>query len=167
MCWRNFCNFSLGTKKCEKKVKNSPFFQMSAILKFNFQKREQLSFSEVNYLNCTKKTQFCMWQLHFPQNKGTARTSHGPIPHPLRNMWEFMLLSDTTLNLLNNSSKQLNPMVGWIPVVKVYTSKVNDKVSAQTSIDNIANSTLLHWSRSPCLEGILSRKRVSYLIQAS
>ena len=30
-------------------------FQMSAILKFDFQKREQLRFSEVNYLNYKKK----------------------------------------------------------------------------------------------------------------
>ena len=30
---------------------------MSAILKFDFQKRKQLRFSEVNYLNYTKKTQ--------------------------------------------------------------------------------------------------------------
>ena len=43
---------------------------MSAILKFYFQKRKQLRFSEVNYLNYTKKTQFGMWQLRFPQNKG-------------------------------------------------------------------------------------------------
>ena len=43
---------------------------MSAILTFDFQKREQLRFSEVNYPNYTKKTQFRMWQLHFPQNKG-------------------------------------------------------------------------------------------------
>ena len=41
-------------------------FQMSAILKFDFQKREQLRFSEVNYLNYPKKTKVCMWQLHFP-----------------------------------------------------------------------------------------------------
>ena len=34
---------------------------MSAILKFDFQKRKQLRFSEVKYLNYTKKTQFCMW----------------------------------------------------------------------------------------------------------
>ena len=39
---------------------------MSAILKFDFQKRKQLRFSEVNYLNYTKKTQFRMWQLYFP-----------------------------------------------------------------------------------------------------
>ena len=46
MCWRNFCNFSLVTKKCEKLVKNGAFFflfQKSSISKFEFQK-------ENNYL---------------------------------------------------------------------------------------------------------------------
>ena len=43
---------------------------MSAILKFDFQKSKQLRFSEVNYLNYTKKTQFCIGQLHFPKTKG-------------------------------------------------------------------------------------------------
>ena len=40
--------------------------QMSAILKFDFKKENNLRFSEVIYLNDTKKTQFCMWQLQFP-----------------------------------------------------------------------------------------------------
>ena len=57
---------------------------MSAILKFDFQKREQLRFSEVNYLNYTKKTQFCMWQTTFSRKQGETKTSHGPIPHPLK-----------------------------------------------------------------------------------
>ena len=57
---------------------------MSAILKLDFQKREQLRFSEVNYLNYTKKTQFCMWQLYFFLKQGETRTSPGPIPHPLK-----------------------------------------------------------------------------------
>ena len=43
---------------------------MSAILKFDFQNREQLRFSEVNYLNYTKKTQFCMCNYIFPKTKG-------------------------------------------------------------------------------------------------
>ena len=55
---------------------------MSAILKFDFQKRKQLRFSEVNFLNYTKKIQFYMWQLNSPPPPET-RTSHGPIPHPL------------------------------------------------------------------------------------
>ena len=42
LCWRNFYVFSLVTNKCEKLVKTSPFFQMSAILKFDFQKKKQL-----------------------------------------------------------------------------------------------------------------------------
>ena len=70
MCWRNFCVFSLVTKKRWKVNQNSPFFfQMSTVLKVDFQKRKQLHFSEENYLNKKlhkKKTQFCMWQLHFP-----------------------------------------------------------------------------------------------------
>ena len=59
---------------------------MSAILKFDFQKREQLRFSEVNYLNYTKKTQFCMWHVAttLSLKQGETRTSHGPIPHPLK-----------------------------------------------------------------------------------
>ena len=46
-------------------------FEMNVFLKFDFQKkkRKQLRFSEVNYLNYTKKTRLCMKQLHFPQNK--------------------------------------------------------------------------------------------------
>ena len=36
---------------------NSPFFQMSAILKFDFQKSKQLRFSEVNYLNYASLTE--------------------------------------------------------------------------------------------------------------
>ena len=39
---------------------------MSAILKFDFQKRKQLCFTEVNYLKYTKKTQFARDNLHFP-----------------------------------------------------------------------------------------------------
>ena len=43
---------------------------MSAILKFDFQKREQLRFSEVNYLNYTKKTQFACGNYIFPKTRG-------------------------------------------------------------------------------------------------
>ena len=55
---------------------------MSAILKFDFQKGERLHFSEVNYLNYTKKTQFCMWQLHFHQNKGKQEQAMDPFHTP-------------------------------------------------------------------------------------
>ena len=56
---------------------------MSAIMKFDFQKREQLCFSEVNYLNYTKKDPILHVATTFSLKQGETRTSHGPIPHPL------------------------------------------------------------------------------------
>ena len=56
---------------------------MSAILKFDFQKRDQLRFSEVNYLNYTKKDPILHVATTFSLKQGETRTSHGPIPHPL------------------------------------------------------------------------------------
>ena len=53
---------------------------MSAILKFNFQKREQLRFSEVNYLNYTKKDPILHVATAFSLKQGETRTSHEPIP---------------------------------------------------------------------------------------
>ena len=53
---------------------------MSAILKFDFQNREQLRFSEVNYLNHTKKTQILQVATTFSLKQRETRTSHGPIP---------------------------------------------------------------------------------------
>ena len=50
---------------------------MSTILKFDFQKkkRKQLRFSEVNYLNYTKKTQFCSGvATTFSLKRGETRT---------------------------------------------------------------------------------------------
>ena len=49
-----------------------------------------------------------------------------------------MLTRDKTLNPLNNSSKQAVESHGGIPWVKVYTSKVDDNVSAQRPIDSIS-----------------------------
>ena len=62
---------------------------MSAILKFDFQKREQLCFSEVNYLNYTKKDPILHVATIFSLKQGVTRTSHGPIPDPL----SFILLA--------------------------------------------------------------------------
>ena len=56
---------------------------MSAILKFDFQKRKQLRFSEVNYLIFTKKT--------FSLKQGETRTNSVPIPHPLREAYRVLL----------------------------------------------------------------------------
>ena len=55
---------------------------MSAILKFDFQKREQLRFSEVNYLNYTKKTQFACGNNFFPKTRGKQEQAMDPIHTP-------------------------------------------------------------------------------------
>ena len=57
---------------------------MSAILKFDFQKKKKkLRFSEVNYLNYTKKDPILHVVTTFSLKQGETRTSHGPIPHPI------------------------------------------------------------------------------------
>ena len=56
---------------------------MSVISKFDFQKRKQLRFSEVHYLNYTKKDSILHVATTFSLKQGETRTSHGPIPHPL------------------------------------------------------------------------------------
>ena len=78
---------------------------MSAILKFDFQKREQLGSSEVNYLNYTKKTPI----LHVATislYQGETRTSHGPIPHLLTVRCEMTSL--TPQNVFEFSKRVTN-----------------------------------------------------------
>ena len=55
---------------------------MSAILKFDFQKIKQLRFSEVNYLNYTKRPNFAYGNYIFPKTRGN-KNKPWPIPHPL------------------------------------------------------------------------------------
>ena len=67
---------------------------MSAIFKFDFQKRKQLiRFSEVKYLNYThtqKKKKKKKKKMHatttFSPKQGETRTSSRPIPHPLNKL---------------------------------------------------------------------------------
>ena len=42
------------------------FFKWAPFWNLISKKENNYVFSEVDYLNYTKKTQFCMWQLHFP-----------------------------------------------------------------------------------------------------
>ena len=64
---------------------------MSAILKLDFQKKKtktktkkQLRFSEVNYINYTKKDPILHVTTTFSLKQGETRTSSKPIPHPLK-----------------------------------------------------------------------------------
>ena len=56
---------------------------MSAILKFDFQERKQLRFSEVTYLNYTKKDPILYVTTTFSLKQGETRTNIVPIPHSL------------------------------------------------------------------------------------
>ena len=53
---------------------------MSAILKFDFQKTKQQRFSEVNYLNYTKKDPILHVTTKFSLKQGETRTNSVPIP---------------------------------------------------------------------------------------
>ena len=53
---------------------------MSAILKFDFQKRKQLRYSEVNYLNLTKTDPILHVKTTFSLKQGETKTGSGPIP---------------------------------------------------------------------------------------
>ena len=55
---------------------------MNAILKFDFQKIKQLRFSEVNYLDYTKRPNFACDNYIFPKTRET-RTNSVPIPQRL------------------------------------------------------------------------------------
>ena len=52
-------------------------------MKFDLQKREQLRFVEVNYLNYTKKDPILQVTTTYSLKQGETRTSRGPIPQPL------------------------------------------------------------------------------------
>ena len=78
MCWRNFSLFSLVTKKCRKWVKES-LFSNGCHFRMYIPKWKLHHFSEENYLNYMKKTQFCMWQLHFSWNKGRQEQAVDPL----------------------------------------------------------------------------------------
>ena len=59
---------------------------MSAILKFDFQKREQLPFFWSKLSKLHKKDQILYVATTFSLKQGETRTSHGPIPHPVNGL---------------------------------------------------------------------------------
>ena len=68
MCRRIFLCLPLRLKHLETRTTTTFFFfQMGTILKFDFQTRIQLHFSEENYLGYAKRHNFAEWQLHFPK----------------------------------------------------------------------------------------------------
>ena len=65
---------------------------MSAILKFDFQKREQLRFlwSKLSKLHKKKKKTILDVATTFSLKQGETRTSHGPSSTPLKRVLPFL-----------------------------------------------------------------------------
>ena len=78
------------------------FFQMNAILKFDFQKKKQLRFPEVNYLNYTKKDPILHVTTTFSLKQEETRTNSVPFPHPLNmiQICENRFWSKSRLNII-------------------------------------------------------------------
>ena len=57
---------------------------MSAILKFDFQKKKTTTFFWSKLSKLHKKDPILHVATTFSVKQGETRTSHGPIPHPLR-----------------------------------------------------------------------------------
>ena len=65
MCWRNFCNFTWWLKNVKSRSKIAPFFKWGHF-EIWFPKKGVITFFWSKLSKLHKKTQFCMWQLHFP-----------------------------------------------------------------------------------------------------
>ena len=66
---------------------------MSAILKFDFQKREQLRLFVCKLSNLHKKDPILRVATTYFLKQGETRTSHGPIQHTLKNYLMLMYIS--------------------------------------------------------------------------
>ena len=78
---------------------------MSAILEFDFQKREQLRFSEENYLNYSKRPNFACGNYIFPKTRGNKNkpwTHSTPLKSVRVKGWDMYLFIE--LEFLLNST---------------------------------------------------------------
>ena len=64
---------------------------MSAILKFDFQKKKTITFFWSKLSKLHKKDPTLHVATTFSLKQGETRTSHGPIPHPLRTNWIILI----------------------------------------------------------------------------
>ena len=83
MCWRNFCNFPLVTKNVKSRSKIA-LFSNERHFEIWFPKKRTITFfwSKLSILH--KKDTILHMATTFSLKQGKTRTSHGPIPHPLK-----------------------------------------------------------------------------------
>ena len=65
---------------------------MSAILKFDFQKKRTITFFWSKLSKLHKKDPILHVATTFSLKQGETRSSHGPIPHPLISVFLFSIL---------------------------------------------------------------------------
>ena len=82
ICCRNFCNFSLVTKKCEKYVKIDPFSN-ERHFEIWFPKKKTIAFFWSKLYKLHKKDPTLHVTTTFSLKQGEKRTNSVPIPHPL------------------------------------------------------------------------------------
>ena len=80
MCWRNFCVFSLVTKKRGKVGQKLPFLKMRA----NLKEKKTITFFRRMLSKLHKEDTLLYVTVTFSLKQGETRTSSGPISLPLR-----------------------------------------------------------------------------------
>ena len=83
MCWRNFCNFPLVTRKCEKYRSEIALFSNECHFEIWFPKKRKITFFWSKLSKLHKKDPILHVAATFSLKQGETGTSHGLIPHPL------------------------------------------------------------------------------------
>ena len=78
-----FVTFPWWLKNVKSRSKIACFFKISAILKFDFQKKRTITFFWSKLSKLHKKDPILHVATTFSLKQGETRTRHGPIPHPL------------------------------------------------------------------------------------
>ena len=94
---KEYCNFTMVTLRMWKLVKNSPFFKWVPFWNLISKKKTITVFWSI-LSKVHKKTQFCMWQLHFLWNKGKQEQAVDPFATPL--LWKPNPLHGSTIKWL-------------------------------------------------------------------
>ena len=116
MCWRNFCNFSQVTKKCERHFE------------FWFPNKKTIMFFWSKLSKLHKKDPILHVTTKFPLKQGETRTSSGPIPHPLITCCTTLWYSQWCFQLLHTHYGALLTLVHHCQVRILYQNLMQENV---------------------------------------
>ena len=83
MCWRNFCNFPWWLENVKSKSKIALFFKWAPFWHW-FPKKRTITFFWSKLSKLHKIDPILHVATTFSLKQGETKTSHGPIPHPLK-----------------------------------------------------------------------------------